>query len=169
MTSAAALAPPKEAFIRPARDEDAQDLFGLLTLCFAEYPGCYTDPHGDLPDLLAPGSSAAAKGGAFWVVEDARGRVCACVAVDFPEPGTAELHRLYVRPDQRRNGLGERLVGLVENHARGQGAGRIFFWSDTRFTSAHRLYQRIGYRQVGGTRDLGDISNSVEYRFEKEL
>ncbi len=169
MTSAAALAPPWEAFIRPARDEDAQDLFGLLTLCFAEYPGCYTDPHGDLPDLRAPGASAAAKGGTFWVVEDARGRVCACVAVDFPEPGTAELHRLYVRPDQRRRGLGERLVGLVEHHARGQGAVRIFFWSDTRFTSAHRLYQRLGYRQVGGTRDLGDISNSVEYRFEKEL
>jgi putative acetyltransferase len=169
MTSAAAPAPSRGEFVRPARDDDAQDLFGLLTLCFAEYPGCYTDPHGDLPDLRAPGSSAAAKGGAFWVMEDARGRVCACVAVDFPEPGAAELHRLYVRPDQRRRGLGERLVDLVENHARGQGAGRIFFWSDTRFTSAHRLYQRLGYRQIGGTRNLGDISNSVEYRFEKEL
>jgi ribosomal protein S18 acetylase RimI-like enzyme len=160
---------PREPVVRPARDDDAQDLFGLITLCFAEYPGCYTDPHGDLPDLRAPGSTAAAKGGAFWVVEDARGRVCACVAVDFPEPGTAELHRLYVRPDQRRRGLGERLVALVEDHARGQGARRIVFWSDTRFTGAHRLYGRLGYRQLAGTRDLGDISNSVEYRFEKEL
>ena len=45
--------------IRPARDEDAQDLFGLLALCFAEYPGCYVDPHDDLAELRAPGSAFA--------------------------------------------------------------------------------------------------------------
>ena len=160
---------PADLTIRPAEDRDAQDLFGLITLCFAEYPGCYTDPHDDLPDLRQPATAAAAKGGAFWVVEDGRGRVCACVAVDVPAAGTAELHRLYVRPDQRRRGLGETLVRLVEDHARGQGCGTIFFWSDTRFTGAHRLYRRLGYEQAGGTRDLGDISNSIEYRFEKAL
>ena len=41
--------------IRRARDDDAQDLFGLLALCFAEYPGCYVDPHEDLTDLRTPG------------------------------------------------------------------------------------------------------------------
>jgi putative acetyltransferase len=155
--------------IRPARDEDAQDLFGLVTLCFAEYPGCFTDPHGDFLDFLAPASTAAAKGGRFWVVEDERGRICASVALDFPHAGSAELHRLYVRPDQRRRGLGETLVRLAEDEARGQGAGRLFFWSDTRFTSAHRLYGRLGYGRSGEVRDLGDISNSSEYRFEKAL
>jgi len=155
--------------LRLAADGDAQDLFGLLALCFAEYPGCFVDPHDDLPDLLAPGSSFDRKGGAFWVVEDERGRICACVAVDFPEAGAAELHRLYVRPDQRGKGLGASLVRKVERHARERGAQRIFFWSDTRFTNAHRLYQRLGYVRVPGQRDLGDISNSVEYRFEKDL
>ena len=155
--------------IRPARDEDAQDLFGLLALCFAEFPGCFVDPHDDLKDLRRPDSAFSGPGGAFWVVEDGRGRVCACVAVDVPQPGVAELHRLYVRPDRRRNGLGETLVRLVEDHARGQGASALFFWSDTRFVDAHRLYARLGYGRADGTRDLGDISNSVEYRFEKSL
>lgn len=155
--------------LRLAADDDAQDLFGLLALCFAEYPGCFVDPHDDLPDLRAPGSSFDRRGGVFWVVEDERGRICACVAVDFPETGAAELHRLYVRPDQRGKGLGGSLVRRVERHAREQGAERIFFWSDTRFTTAHRLYQRLGYVQVGRQRDLGDISNSVEFRFEKGL
>jgi putative acetyltransferase len=155
--------------IRRAADHDAQDLFGLLALCFADYPGCFVDPHEDLPDLRAPESSFDRKGGAFWVVEDERGRICACVAVDYPGAGMAELHRLYVRPDQRRRGLGETLVRLAEDHARGQGAATMVFWSDTRFTTAHRLYERLGYRQAGETRDLGDISNSVEFRFEKGL
>ncbi|HZB62145.1 MAG TPA: GNAT family N-acetyltransferase [Microvirga sp.] len=155
--------------LRPAEDRDAQDLFGLLALCFAEYPGCFVDPHDDLKDLRAPKSSFTGEGGAFWVLEDERGRVCACVAVDFPEGGVAELHRLYVRPDQRGRGLGSSLVSRVEGHARERGAGRMFFWSDTRFTDAHRLYARLGYVRTGDRRDLGDISNSSEYRFEKAL
>jgi putative acetyltransferase len=45
-----------EPVLRSVVDEDAQDLFGLLSLCFAEYPGCFVDPHDDLKDLRAPGS-----------------------------------------------------------------------------------------------------------------
>ena len=155
--------------IRPVVDADAQDLFGLLSLCYAEYPGCFVDPHDDLPDLRAPSTSYAGTNGAFWAVEDERGRVCACVAVDFPEPATAELHRLYVRADQRGQGLGAMLVRQAENHARARGAGRIALWSDTRFTTAHRLYRRLGYTQIDGQRQLSDISKSAEYRFEKVL
>ncbi len=155
--------------VRPAHDNDAQDLFGLLALCFADYPGCYVDPHEDLADLRAPGGSFTGEGGAFWVAGDARGRVCACVAIDYPEVWTGELHRLYVRPDMRRRGLGERLIRLAEGEARRRAARAMFFWSDTRFGDAHRLYARLGYVRAPGTRELGDVSSSVEYRFEKGL
>jgi GNAT superfamily N-acetyltransferase len=154
---------------RPVRDEDAQDLYGLLTLCFAEYRGCYTDPHGDLPDLQRPATRAADGGVEFLAVEDERGRVCACVAVDFPQPATAELHRLYVRPDMRRLGLGQALVRFVENIARGRGAQRLALWSDSRFVGAHRLYERLGFVRAAEQRELGDVSNSREYFFEKAL
>ncbi len=155
--------------VRPVRDDDAQGLFGLIALCFAEYPGCYVDPHDDLPDLLRPASANAAKNGCFWVLEDGRGHVGACVSIDFPQPGTAELHRVYVRPDLRRHGLAERLVKLAEEAARARDARLIFFWSDTRFETAHRFYERLAYRRDGRERDLGDVSHSREYRFEKAL
>jgi putative acetyltransferase len=155
--------------IRPVGDRDRQDLFGLIAICYADYPGCFVDPHDDLPDLRMPSTSYERTGGAFWAVEDERGRVCACVAVDFPESKTAELHRLYVRPDQRGRGLGSRLVYQAEAHARSKGASRIVLWSDTRFVTAHRLYKRLGYVQGEGQRQLTDISRSAEYRFEKEL
>ena len=155
--------------IRPVVDSDRQDLFGLIAICYADYPGCFVDPHDDLPDLRAPSASYEQTGGAFWAVEDERGRVCACVAVDFPDLGTAELHRLYVRPDQRGMGLGSRLVHQAEAHARSSGASRIVLWSDTRFVTAHRLYTRLGYVQAEGQRHLADISQSAEFRFEKAL
>jgi putative acetyltransferase len=158
-----------QPIVRPVVDADAQDLFGLLSLCYAEYPGCFIDPHDDLPDLRAAGSSYAETGGVFLAVEDERGRVCACVAVDFPESGTAELHRLYVRSDRRGEGLGSLLVRRAESHARARGASRIVLWSDTRFTTAHRLYRRLGYTQMDGQRQLTDISKSAEYRFENKL
>ena len=160
---------PSTPFIRPVVDEDAQDIFGLIAICYAEYPGCFVDPHDDLPDLRAPSVSYVASGGAFWAVEDERGRVCACVAVDFPETRIAELHRLYVRPDMRGQGLGSRLVRRAESHARQRGAERLVLWSDTRFTTAHRLYSRLGYARIDGQRQLADISQSAEYRFEKAL
>nr|WP_281433496.1 GNAT family N-acetyltransferase [Microvirga splendida] len=141
----------------------------MIAICYVDYPGCFVDPHEDLPDLRAPGTAYRETGGAFWAVEDERGRVCACVAVDFPDSGTAELHRLYVRPDQRGRGLGSRLVHRAEAHARSNGAARMVLWSDTRFVTAHRLYARLGYVQAGEQRQLADISQSAEYRFEKSL
>ena len=175
--------------LRPAEDRDAQDLFGLIALCFAEYPGSFVDPHDDLPDLVRPGhwkerrgDTGALLGGEYLVLEDAGGRICACIALEFPgeapsgsreaQPGvakTAELRRLYVRPDCRRMGLAERLVGHVERLARSEGATRMVLWSDSRFTRAHRLYTRLGYTQTGALRECGDISQTTEFHFEKPL
>ena len=155
--------------IRPARDDDAQDLYGLVTLCFAEYPGCFLDPHDDMPDLARAGTCYRETGGGLFVVEDGRGRVGACCGIDFATPGTGELHRLYVRPDMRRRGIARTMIGHCEALARAKGAARIMFWSDTRFTDAHRLYEGKGYRRTGEMRDLGDISNTVEFFFVREL
>ncbi len=155
--------------IRPVHDNDAQDLIGLITLCFAEYSGCFFDPHGDMPDIVQPAQSRLAKEGLFLVVEDARGRAGACIGVDFPDAATAELHRLYVRPDMRGRGLAKLLTARMETFARERGVARMILWSDTRFTKAHGLYEAIGYRRGSITRSLGDISRSRELFFEKAL
>jgi len=154
--------------IRPVRDADAQDLIGLIALCFAEYPGCVFDPHGDMPDIIRPAQSRMATKGRFLVVEDELGRVCACAGVDLPDDGVAELHRLYVRPDARGRGLARLLTARMEDFARAAGAARMVLWSDTRFATAHRLYEGLGYaRSV--SRSLGDVSQSRELFFSKRL
>jgi putative acetyltransferase len=112
---------PDTVRVRKVRDTDAQDLFGLITLCFADYPGCFADPHDDLADLVRPAQSAIKRGLLFLVVEDDSERVQACIGGDFPTDGTAELHRPYVRPDARCRGLASHLTGALVVAGRGAG------------------------------------------------
>jgi putative acetyltransferase len=154
---------------RPVEDRDAQDLYGLLTLCFAQYPGCYIDPHDDMPDMITPTLWSRQRNGAFWVMEDETGRVCACAAVDMPDAATGELHRIYVRPDRQGKGLGKKLITMAEQWAIHRGATRLMAWSDTRFATAHAVYTARGYVKQPETRDLGDVSNSTEFLFLRIL
>jgi ribosomal protein S18 acetylase RimI-like enzyme len=154
--------------VRLVRDDDSTGLIELIGGCWAEYPGCVLDVDGEEPWLRAPATAYAAFGGTCWVVEDG-GEIVACVGIKERAGGEAELKSLYVAARARRRGLGERLTGLVEAEAARLGARRIVLWSDTRFAAAHRLYERLGYRRTGRTRELHDLSQTVEYEFVKTL
>lgn len=163
--------------LRAARDDDAEGLIALISGVFAEYPGCVMDEEADLPDLLAIATIFARKGGRFWVVER-EGEVVACVGMSpsapgYPgqtkPPGGVELRKLYVHTSERKRGLGGWLCDLVEREARALGAPFVDLWSDTRFTKAHALYERRGYKRGPVTRDLHDKSNSTEYYYRLDL
>jgi putative acetyltransferase len=155
--------------IRDATDEDSYDIIGLVASCWAEYEGCVIDIDGELGYMRAVASAFEGLGGRLWVAEEA-GRIVATVGV---APGAsadeAELRMLYVHRRWRKRGLGARLVALVEAEASSRGARDVFMWSDTRFEDAHRLYERLGYARAAETRELHDLSNTVEYHFRKAL
>src|SRR3982074_1730178 len=103
-----------DATLRDARDDDAAGLIALIGGGFAQYPGCVLDVDGEIPELRAIASAFARKGGRFWVVER-RGAVVACVGTNPAEQASGwELRKLYVRSDQRRQGLGAMLCDRVE-------------------------------------------------------
>jgi len=160
--------------LRPVRDDDAPEIQWLIGACWAEYPGCVLDVDGEEPWMRAPATAydgdrdPARYRGRMWVVEG-EGELTACIAVRETQPGWAELKSLYVAASARRRGLGGALTRLVEREARRRGAGTVELWSDTRFTDAHRLYERLGYRRTGETRELGDLSNTAEFRYLREL
>jgi putative acetyltransferase len=162
-------ADPAELEIRDARDGDAEGLIALLALCFADYPGCVLEVPTEAPELRAIATTYLGLEGRFWVAEGESG-VLGCVGfVPLADRGGAELRKLYVHPRMRRQGLGSRLSRLVEEEARARGARFLELWSDTRFADAHRLYERLGYVRSVATRELHDLSGSVEFHFAKEL
>lgn len=159
--------------IRPLADEDALDVIELIAGVFGEYPGCVTDVDGEMPELRRLASYYAEHGGQGWVAVRGQ-RVVGTVGVTLvapvePGPPLAELKKLYIHRTERGTGLAGALLDLVEGVARASGAGRIFLWSDTRFTRAHRFYEKNGYVRGPTTRDLHDASHTTEYFFDKDL
>ena len=160
---------PSEPLIRDARDDDAAGLIDLIGGVFAEYPGCILDVDGEIPELRAIATAFARRNGRFWVCER-DGGVVGCIGLSpADEPSGIELRKLYVRRTLRNSGLGGRLCDLVESEARARDAHFVDLWSDTRFETAHRFYERRGYVRGPHTRDLHDCSHSVEFYFRKSL
>lgn len=160
--------------VRPARDQDGDLLGRLIARCWADYPGSYFDRHGEMAILDRIASAYEDAGGIAWVAVIDGGvdeRIVGSLAVaPVGEAGDAwEVTKVYVDPRLRRAGLGRRLMTLAEEHAGERGARRVVLWTDTRFETAHRFYEGIGYAPDGRTRDVGDLSNSIEYFYAKTL
>ncbi len=158
-----------EPTVRDARDDDAAGLIELIGTIWATYPGIVFDIDGELPELRAIATSFKAGRGRFWVAENA-GRIVGSVGlVPAAEAGARELRKLYVAADLRRRGLASRLLVLAEGEAKARGADVLELWTDSRFHEAHAFYARAGYRRLPEERALNDLSNSIEYRFTKQL
>jgi len=136
--------------LRPAADADAEAVQTLIGDCWAEFPGCVLDVDAEEPWMRAPASRF---GGVLLVADGVR----ACVGVKG-----SELKSLYVAKPRRGQGFGTVLVRLAER------AGATSLWSDSRFTDAHRLYERLGWRRTGSERELHDLSATVEWQFVRQ-
>ena len=62
---------------------------------------------------------------------------------------TAELKRLYVRPEARGQNLGMRLVAQLIDEARREGYKRMILDSHKSMESAHAIYRKAGFKDVG--------------------
>jgi ribosomal protein S18 acetylase RimI-like enzyme len=93
----------------------------------ATLPGAYAPPRGTL--LLAPGQG--------------------CVALRALDGQTAEMKRLYLRPQARGAGIGRALAAAAVAHARERGFSRVVL--DTmpeKMAEAVALYRSMGFRET---------------------
>ncbi len=149
--------------LRPATDADSAGVIALIARVYAEYEGCVLDVDREEPDLRAP----ASRFDRFWVVDDG-GAIAGCGAC-AAHPEFLEMKKVYLDAALRGQGWGRRLIECVEARAFELRLPRIELWSDTRFATAHAVYERLGYARTGRTRDLHDLSRSTEYHFVKAM
>ncbi len=151
---------------RVATQEDVPQIVKLIGEVWAEYD-CILDTSVEEQYLLTPAEYFHSRNGQFWVAEENK-EIVATGAVQFYDDTTAELKSLYVHRDFRRHGLGQTLTEMAIDFARDRGAAEMTLWSDTRFTRAHRLYERLGFEREG-TRKLQDLNNTTEFGFRKRI
>jgi GNAT superfamily N-acetyltransferase len=108
----------------------------------------------------------------FWVARafdddnKERGRVVGCAGISMHEC-VGELHRMYLYRDYRGRGIGRRLLDTSIDHLKTCGVRRMLLWSDVKFTDAHRLYERNGFKRFG-ERICNDPDANREYGYAKE-
>ena len=126
------------------RERHGDGPWRVVARVFEEYGFPFAEADYDA-DVLWP--ERHYREGWFLVAEAANGEVVGCVGLSDEGDGEFELHRLYVLPEARGKGLGERLTREVFGLTRAAGARRRVLFSDVAFEHAHRLYERCGFRR----------------------
>ena len=86
--------------------------------------------------------------GGLVVAVDERGAVCGCVAYHRLDERTAEMKRLYVRPEGRGHRLGEKLAKRIMELAREDGYERMVLDTVAPLEAAVSLYRKLGFDEV---------------------
>lgn len=100
-----------------------------------------------------------------FVVGRHDGEAAACAGLRLIAPETAELTRVYVRPDLRGTGGGSALLAALETAARALGARRIRLDTRSDLVEARELYAKHGYREIPAYKS----DPYAEHWFEKAI
>ncbi|WP_461122251.1 GNAT family N-acetyltransferase [Saccharothrix stipae] len=140
--------------VRPAR-EDEWAAAGAITVA-AYRADRHIDSHtGGYADTLVD-TRTRAREAELLVAVDVEKTVLGTVTVVRPgtpyaevsRDGEVEFRMLAVSPSARGRGVGEALVRAVIVRARELGARRLVMSSSEHMTTAHRLYQRLGFQRL---------------------
>jgi ribosomal protein S18 acetylase RimI-like enzyme len=157
--------------VENARPED-YDRIAALTV------GVYVDGRlasdGYTPQLADVAGRASRS--ELLVVRDTEGHVVGSVALvlsgDFGEitasDEEAAFRMLVVDPAARGQGVGQLLVSACLARARAAGKRRMVISTDPRMTTAHRLYERLGFTRLP-ERDWSPIPGTDLLAYSRDL
>lgn len=137
--------PPVE--FRPER-ADEEPGRSLLTAMTTEMAELYEGLDLNRPDMpRAHPEDFAPPGGAF-LVGWRNGEAVCCGGVKRLPDGAAEIKRMYVRPDARRQGVARALLAALEAKARQLGYDTVRLDTGPRQPHAWAFYESTGYRPI---------------------
>jgi len=160
--------------LRHAQPEE-YDQVGALTLAAYVADG-FLDGDDDYADELRAAAHRAVEAELVVAVapssHELLGTVTYCVDgshyAEISLPGEAEFRMLAVRPDARGRGIGLALAQWCLDRAREQGRTAMVLSSLDKMTTAHRLYERLGFDRLPG-RDWAPAPGIVLLAFRLDL
>lgn len=115
-------------------------------------------------------SSAVGPDNFIVVGELDHGFVAMAGAFSRPEtPSVRNLYGMWVAPEARGSGVGERLVGEIVGWSEEVGAGELRLWVVESNLAAVRLYEKAGFTPTGETQALPSNPELVEMRMRITL
>ena len=96
-----------------------------------------------------------------FVVAFVDGQPAACGASKRYDARTAEIKRMFVAPEHRRQGLARRVLAELERAAADMGYRRAVLETGVKQEAAIALYQSVGYRAIGNYGPYAGNANSV--------
>lgn len=114
----------------------------------AELDDFYFALYGDAYHKYLPRNSLTGMAGAAVLYEE--GQPIGCCCWKPYDAVTAEIKRVYVRPEARRKGVARRLMEAVELHAAKSGCHRALLDTATDTPEAVAFYKSLGYHVLKG-------------------
>ena len=91
------------------------------------------------------------------------GCVVACGALRRHSPAVGEVKRMYTVPSHQGQGIGGRILSMIESLARAEGLTRLVLETGHRHDPAWRVYERGGFQRCGPILDYPPSAYSVFY------
>lgn len=87
-------------------------------------------------------------GGRFWLAVGDTDRVIGCVGYEPYAQDTAKVHRLYVKYDRKRQGIGTALLGTAERHMKEEGYKySVAHLGGKEYFESRQFYPKHGYAE----------------------
>jgi ribosomal protein S18 acetylase RimI-like enzyme len=136
--------------IRRATPDDHEAVGRVTVAAYTPYLAAH--PESDYVEGLSD-SARRDREAELWVAVDDDGTVLGSVTAcpegspwrELAEPGEGEFRALAVDPAAQGRGVGAALVGHVVDGFRATGARAVVLCSMSTMTSAHRIYERLGF------------------------
>lgn len=133
-------------------DPQSDDAIVTLTQYFDEldrrFPGGF-----DRADALAADPEALRPPAGLFVVANCNDDPVACGGVTRVDETTGEIKRMWVHPDWRGVGLGQRMLTHLEDSARRLGHSRVVLDTNSTLVEAINMYERSGYQPIARYND----------------
>ncbi len=98
------------------------------------------------PDLLDIQKNYLNKGDMFWIALNENNRVIGCVGYETINPLEARVHRLYIKPELKRQGIGGALLDTVLKYVKEKGYKKIsIHLGDEKYWESKLFYKAKGF------------------------